>query len=808
MALHQKDIKGWDIIFNEKNDRRRSRSGKSAGIALHRTSDDLTIVEGDCISFSLQHSTGYKVTGLGLVKDIALAVDKFLDVKIMWFVKYNESLDPVLPPLASNGKYTLNDLFLTPLMDSILLDQIVSKHAVVGMDQLATMLADPTVQEKKDLENTFVCRRLADDTTSYFTDIIDWSMMMDLFRENKNEFFDSVKMLTLKPTSKSHKSPTKKPYVANRANRADPGNHSVEEKMRRNKDVLVISDSNSDLENSSSHSKGANFKEDESDEYGDNDNSEDSSNATDIKNDLDGFIVGDDDEEEDDDDNYSYSLSKKQKKKTPSPTKRKYTSRTSSPRKRTKLSLGPELPCVDNPSEILADEELSTAKMLIKAKKILGTGAKLKSLPCREQEFYQIYHALESAVKSQKGCCVYVSGTPGVGKTATIREVIKQLSAQLTLEADGEKVFNYLEINGLKLIKPQQAYEILWKKISSTSASASNSLNFLQQHFEKEDRYESDRKKIIGKEDSSASSPNNLPLVVLLDELDQIVTKNQAVMYNFFNWPTYANSKLIVIAVANTMDLPERLLTNKISSRLGLSRIQFTSYSYNQLSEIIKHRLEQLSKHDENLLIAKDAIEFASRKVASVSGDARRSLMICIRAVEIAQTEFLNKTEPERKELDGKYTVTIMHIMKAVNEASSSPVGGYLNSLSFLSKMVLVSIMLRKKRLGIAEIQVGEVYDELSNQIQVLLFGDLKSKLKEEELDLLDIVFGSGSNKISGSVINASSFILKDLEENGILIIQPLKMERHRLLRLNISDDEILNALKKDPFMKEIITFI
>lgn len=54
-----------------------------------------------------------------------------------------------------------------------------------------------------------------------------------------------------------------------------------------------------------------------------------------------------------------------------------------------------------------------------------------------------------------------------------------------------------------------------------------------------------------------------------MDELDLLVTKKQTVMYNFFEWPNRPNSKLIVIAIANTMDLPERILTNKVSSRLG-----------------------------------------------------------------------------------------------------------------------------------------------------------------------------------------------------------------------------------------------
>jgi len=57
--------------------------------------------------------------------------------------------------------------------------------------------------------------------------------------------------------------------------------------------------------------------------------------------------------------------------------------------------------------------------------------------------------------------------------------------------------------------------------------------------------------------------------VVLVDELDQMLSKRQEVLYNFFNWPHSAHSRLVVIAVANTMDLPERELSGKIRSRLG-----------------------------------------------------------------------------------------------------------------------------------------------------------------------------------------------------------------------------------------------
>ena len=69
-----------------------------------------------------------------------------------------------------------------------------------------------------------------------------------------------------------------------------------------------------------------------------------------------------------------------------------------------------------------------------------------------------------------------------------------------------------------------------------------------------------------------------------MDELDQLLTAKQDVVYNFFNWPTMRDSQLFVIAVANRMDLPQHLAA-KIKSRLGQSPFVFTFkiYAKNQV---------------------------------------------------------------------------------------------------------------------------------------------------------------------------------------------------------------------------------
>lgn len=171
------------------------------------------------------------------------------------------------------------------------------------------------------------------------------------------------------------------------------------------------------------------------------------------------------------------------------------------------------------------------------------------SLPCREAEFTEVYSHLSAAIAEGTGSCIYISGTPGTGKTATVREVISQLQHLVDLEELDD--FTFVEINGMKVTDPHQAYSLLWEAIKGDRVSPSQALRLLETEF-------------------STPSPRRVPCVVLMDELDQLVTRGQGVMYNFFNWPGGRYSRLIVLAVANTMDLPERTLSNKISSRLGM----------------------------------------------------------------------------------------------------------------------------------------------------------------------------------------------------------------------------------------------
>lgn len=368
--------------------------------------------------------------------------------------------------------------------------------------------------------------------------------------------------------------------------------------------------------------------------------------------------------------------------------------------------------------------------------------------------------------------------------------------------------FIFVEINGMKVTDPHQSYSLLWEALKEQRVSSAQALGLLEREFDH-------------------PSPRRVPCVVLMDELDQLVTKNQAVMYNFFNWPSLRHSRLIVLAVANTMDLPERTLSNKISSRLGLTRITFPGYTHDQLQQIIQSRLE----HVPNNIVEADAIQFASRKVAAVSGDARRALDICRRAVEIAEAEAEAEAEseadaddslspknhnpllntpskpsrgrppilgaeevPKYRNTTKKRTVTIATIKRAIREATHSPLQSYLKSLPLSSKLFLAALLARSRRTGISDCLLGDVLQEAKRLASMSAESPAIENLLLKKYD-------DGKGKVGTEVrVLGMGVAASEMAEAGIVVLETgnKKGERGRKVRLGIEEGEVNSALGGD----------
>lgn len=69
------------------------------------------------------------------------------------------------------------------------------------------------------------------------------------------------------------------------------------------------------------------------------------------------------------------------------------------------------------------------------------------------------------------GRCLYVSGVPGTGKTATVLEVMRSLRKEV--EAQKLPGFQFAEMNSLRLPSPQHAYTQLYEAGLSLSQNPS-----------------------------------------------------------------------------------------------------------------------------------------------------------------------------------------------------------------------------------------------------------------------------------------------------------------------------------------------
>ncbi|KAJ3413620.1 Origin recognition complex, subunit 1 [Chytridiales sp. JEL 0842] len=365
------------------------------------------------------------------------------------------------------------------------------------------------------------------------------------------------------------------------------------------------------------------------------------------------------------------------------------------------------------------------------------------NLPCRENELESIYTHLYSSIDNGGGECIYISGVPGTGKTASVRQVVRTL--QNDVESGSLQDFQFIEVNGMKVTDPSQVYSTFWAALNPDSPKVSplHAASLLTQFFK-----------------NPTPNRSTKPIVFLIDELDLLVTKKQTVIYNLFDWPRTPSSPLIVVAIANTMDLPERMFTHKINSRVGAKRINFNAYGVNELKEIIKSRLMETG------VVSDDAIEFCARKVAGMSGDARRSLDICRRAIEVLQQK--HRDDPSIPTL-----VTRQMIAAVISELFTSPTISMLTRLPLHFQIFLLAIHKVVRKEGLSEVGFIDVcitYTDISNALSVV------------PLDT------SGLNRIASRMYAMRLIIL----ESGKWT------DPGQRVKLNVLDNELIGGLGKD----------
>lgn len=173
---------------------------------------------------------------------------------------------------------------------------------------------------------------------------------------------------------------------------------------------------------------------------------------------------------------------------------------------------------------------------------------------------------------------MYICGIPGTGKTACIMEVLSKLKARAV--AAGVQL---VTLNALSLPTPQHVYAKLWERLSGQRCGAARALAALEANLAARQQQQGAGTSagagtsgragagtgagagsgMIGRAGAAGAGASaragagagavGMTLLVV-DEIDVLMTKDQSVLYNLFEWPTAPGARLAVIGISNTHD--------------------------------------------------------------------------------------------------------------------------------------------------------------------------------------------------------------------------------------------------------------
>ncbi|CAL5228465.1 g11605 [Coccomyxa viridis] len=250
---------------------------------------------------------------------------------------------------------------------------------------------------------------------------------------------------------------------------------------------------------------------------------------------------------------------------------------------------------------------------------------------------------ISASISSRSGTCVYVSGLPGTGKTLTVHAVARASARQavdptaapvllsincMTLQTPSHIFRRILDgLNTPQLACPADAFVCPGSQPGSATEGSQAALESLKKALELPSEAPGARR---------LSTPSKIRrargmAVVILDEMDQLLSQDHSVLYDLFRLPQAPNSRLILIGIANSIDLTERALPRLQATGCRPTLVTFPSYSSLQLECLLQQRLQALP----GPVFQPQAVRLAAKKMASRSGDMRRLLDACTAAVDL-----------------------------------------------------------------------------------------------------------------------------------------------------------------------------
>lgn len=318
----------------------------------------------------------------------------------------------------------------------------------------------------------------------------------------------------------------------------------------------------------------------------------------------------------------------------------------------------------------------------------------------REKEAAILRSHIMDSLKNLNSSSVYISGPPGTGKSAQVNAIIDSLISKSTiisndnnsnsqfyninLDDNNKRKIRIIKVNCMSISNPTELFKDLYNIMTGLKYNTSIGSSQLFNLFKKK-------------------NPSDCDMTLLiLDELDNIVNKSQQSLFELFTWASNLlendlKPNLLLIGIANALDLTDRFLPRLRANCINPKLIQFLPYTADQIKSVITGKL--LSLIDIDLrnkllppLVHPAAIQFCAKKSAVTTGDLRKAFDVMFKSLDLFEINLLKSKSIDElinTPIEKLPKMMISQVVKVCSDSFNSNFELKLKPLNLQQKMIL-----------------------------------------------------------------------------------------------------------------------
>lgn len=438
-----------------------------------------------------------------------------------------------------------------------------------------------------------------------------------------------------------------------------------------------------------------------------------------------------------------------------------------------------------------------------KAKSLFVRGSTTSEtlLSARETEGVQIKSVIDSCLKTGESNSIYISGPPGTGKTAQVSSIINDIisaggentapNSQIHRYCGSNRRFRVINVNCMTISTSKDLFSLVHLQITGKSKS---NLSGSQLH-------------------ASLTEPNNCDFTILiLDEMDNIIKSSQQSLFELFSFAAKGSGcPLLLIGIANALDLTDRFLPRLRSNCIEPKVIRFLPYTADQIKTILTNKLLNLYLQETGEttttppMVQPSAVMFCAKKSAVNTGDLRKAFDIMYRSLDALELSLMKTQSIDKLSEMGLMSLpklSISQVVKVCTEAFTIDYQGKIKHLNFQQRIILSFLFKFEEREQLNLIENSQSNKKLSSNfasinsffeyynMKLKLFDNSIGSLKRGEF--LEIITALETQ----TMINLT-FINKTSNPN-----QNFQSKRNQNQSLNFGSFKITSNIPKIEFLK------